>query len=96
MNHEQGDDRPPSAFRRAVPAAPFPVFEPEPPRGMDRTTMAVLLIVGSAVVLGAWLGLHRPGAEGRLEAASSSAAGSAGDGARAGAAGSAYDAAGPG
>lgn len=61
VNHEQGDDRPPSAFRRAVPVAPFPVYEPGPPPGMDRATVAVLVVVGSAVLLGAWLGLHRPG-----------------------------------
>lgn len=57
--HERGDDRPPSAYRRAAPVAPFPEYAP--PAGMDRATVAVLLVVGSAVLLGAWLGLHGPG-----------------------------------
>ncbi|MET7461769.1 hypothetical protein ABZS51_15360, partial [Nonomuraea sp. NPDC005501] len=62
VNHEQDTDRPPSAFRRATPVPPFPVYEPEPPGGVDRVTVAALAVTVVSVALGAWLGLCPPGA----------------------------------
>lgn len=89
--HERGDDRPPSAYRRAAPVAPFPEYAPPP--GMDRTRVIVLLVVGSAALLGAWLGLHGPGGADPGGVAAPSPAGR--PGALAGAGGPALGDAGP-
>ncbi|GAA3163870.1 hypothetical protein GCM10010486_32770 [Nonomuraea roseoviolacea subsp. carminata] len=62
VNHEQDADRPPCASRRVTPVPPFPVYEPEPPRGMDRVTVATLAVTAVSVALGAWLGMYPPGA----------------------------------